>query len=305
MTTTLAGLRPLTTADARPLLALVEACDIADVGEPDYTIEDVEDDLSRPGWRGWAVPDGRGGFAGYCWCERVETRPGVDVDARVHPDLAGSGLLPRLLAVARAEAAALRPGLPTRMFVAAAATARAVVEEAGGRVVRHYWRMAVDLPDEPAAPTLPPGVAIEVAGADDAVRRAVHHVVETAFLDHFGHDTVAPYDEWLARQLAGSGADPSLWWVLRVDGEPAAALVGRAWPAQGYVQGLGTLREHRGRGLGRALLRMSFAEFHRRGFRRASLSVDAANPTGAVALYESVGMAVAHEALLYEMPPLS
>lgn len=300
------GLRRLDRRDAEALLALVEACDIADVGEPDYTIDDVEDDLSRPGWRGWAAPDGRGGLTAYCWWERVGVRDTVALDARVHPEEPDPSLLPRLLAFVREQAFDAHPRLPTRMFTAgSAATARAAVEGCGGTQVRHYWRMAVDLPQEPPPPTLPPGVAIEVAGADDAVRREVHHVIETAFLDHFGHGAVAPYDEWSSRQLAGSGADPSLWWLLRVDGVPAAALVARAWPQEGYVQGLGTLRAFRGRGLARLLLQLSFAEFHRRGYRRASLSVDAANPTGAVALYESVGMSVAHEAVLYEMPPLS
>jgi hypothetical protein len=31
--------------------------------------------------------------------------------------------------------------------------------------------------------------------------------------------------------------------------------------------------------------------------------VDASNPTGAVALYESVGMRVAYEAVRYSLPP--
>jgi ribosomal protein S18 acetylase RimI-like enzyme len=48
-------------------------------------------------------------------------------------------------------------------------------------------------------------------------------------------------------------------------------------------------------------LETAFAEFHRRGYRRAGLSVDATNPTGAVALYESVGMKSLYEAILYEV----
>jgi ribosomal protein S18 acetylase RimI-like enzyme len=63
------------------------------------------------------------------------------------------------------------------------------------------------------------------------------------------------------------------------------------------------LREFRGRGLGRALLLTAFAEFHRRGERKVSLGVDASNPSGAVALYESVGMSTHHQAALYEFVP--
>ena len=49
-------------------------------------------------------------------------------------------------------------------------------------------------------------------------------------------------------------------------------------------------RPWRGRGLGRALLREAFAELRRRGLPRAYLGVDSENPTGAMGLYESVGM---------------
>ena len=44
--------------------------------------------------------------------------------------------------------------------------------------------------------------------------------------------------------------------------------------------------------LGTALLQESFAEFERRGLPRVRLNVDSDNLTGAVALYERVGMRV-------------
>jgi len=52
------------------------------------------------------------------------------------------------------------------------------------------------------------------------------------------------------------------------------------------------LRSHRGRGIATALLQESFAEFERRGLPRVRLNVDSDNLTGAVALYERVGMRV-------------
>ena len=52
------------------------------------------------------------------------------------------------------------------------------------------------------------------------------------------------------------------------------------------------LAASRGRGVGAALLRRSFAMFAGRGIRRVVLAVDAENATGATALYERVGMRV-------------
>src|SRR5690606_41795947 len=60
----------------------------------------------------------------------------------------------------------------------------------------------------------------------------------------------------------------------------------------GWVCDLGVVRGQRGLGLGRALLLHAFGEFRRRGKKLVRLHVDAENPTGAVRLYESVGMEV-------------
>ena len=63
---------------------------------------------------------------------------------------------------------------------------------------------------------------------------------------------------------------------------------------------LGVRRPWRRRGLGRALLLEAFARFRERGCHAAALGVDGENTTGAVRLYESVGMRVAHRADVYE-----
>ena len=60
----------------------------------------------------------------------------------------------------------------------------------------------------------------------------------------------------------------------------------------GYVDSLGVLKEWRGRGIGKALLRRGFAELAGRGSPEVRLGVDTQNVHGAVALYEGVGMSV-------------
>jgi ribosomal protein S18 acetylase RimI-like enzyme len=132
-------------------------------------------------------------------------------------------------------------------------------------------------------------------------RRTMHRLVDTAFEDHFGHEPMS-YEVW-ERGASAECSDPSLYWIATVDGEPAAGLYGCRLPEVGYVDSLGTLREFRGRGLGRALLLTAFEEFRRRGVPRVSLAVDAASPTGALGLYESAGMSATYESLRYELPP--
>ena len=62
---------------------------------------------------------------------------------------------------------------------------------------------------------------------------------------------------------------------------------------------LGVRRAYRGRGLARALLLHTYGVFFARGERRVSLGVDASSPTGATKLYESVGMRVENEEIMW------
>ena len=61
-------------------------------------------------------------------------------------------------------------------------------------------------------------------------------------------------------------------------------------------------RAWRGRGIGSALLRRSFATFAERGTPRVLLNVDFENPTGAMALYEKVGMRAVRGYDVFEKP---
>jgi mycothiol synthase len=56
-----------------------------------------------------------------------------------------------------------------------------------------------------------------------------------------------------------------------------------------YLGQIGTRRDWRGRGAARALIANTLTIAARDGYQRASLGVDAANPTGALGLYERIG----------------
>lgn len=84
--------------------------------------------------------------------------------------------------------------------------------------------------------------------------------------------------------------DPSLAHVAEVDGEVVGLSGALSFAGDGSVAVLGVVPRWRGRGIGRPLLRRAFAELAKRGHHEVRLGVDAQNPTGAIALYESVGM---------------
>ena len=128
-------------------------------------------------------------------------------------------------------------------------------------------------------------------GSDDDLL-AAYRVEAGSFVEHYGHVPV-DYDTWLEK-ITARGDDFAVLWLAEVDGEPAGLLVGTTRYLQehnaGYVRTLGTLPAARGRGAGKSLLRAYFASEQRAGRAAVLLHVDVANVTGALAIYESVGM---------------
>jgi mycothiol synthase len=127
-----------------------------------------------------------------------------------------------------------------------------------------------------------------------------HAALEEAFHDPWDHNP-EPFDVWWSRQRAGQNHDPSPWFFV-ADGEEIAAVVRSEanFLGGGYVGELGVRPPWWGRGYGRALLLHTFRLFQLRGMPRAHLRVDAGNPTGAIRLYENVGMRVELETVIWE-----
>ena len=204
-----------------------------------------------------------------------------------------------LAAARRIAAADGREGWTLRTGHAGGDQVSAEVLASRGLVeVRRFYRMRIpaDSPAIPAErPPLPDGVELVVRD-DEETRRAIWQVDDESFLDHWNYTPIS-YEDWWADMSAGSTRDPDGWWLLRVDGEPAAMLVlddSQAENGDGYVGVLGVRRPWRGRGLATWLLRSAFVRERDRGRAGIQLSVDADNLTGAVRLYESVGMAPMH-----------
>lgn len=177
---------------------------------------------------------------------------------------------------------------------------RRVYEAAGYRVIRHSYRMEIELQDSPGEPVLPDGIVIRAMREGE--EEQIYEVHEQSFEDAWMH-TREPFDQWQHWFVKDPSFDPSLWFVAEAGGEIVGVAICNARasePGLGWVRVLGVLRSHRRRGIGEALLRHVFAEFQRRGFDRVGLGVDASSPTGAVALYERAGMRVARTGLQLE-----
>ena len=160
---------------------------------------------------------------------------------------------------------------------------------------RYFFDMVYDDGPLPVGPDLPPGYRKRtfVWGEDEEV---AWRVLDTAFRDHWGHTPMA-YEHWLHWTRTGPFEADLALLAEAPDGEVVGVclcLIDRETNArrgreEGWIDALGVLREHRGRGIGRGLLIEGMGCLREHGCTHLLLGVDTENPTGALGLYESVG----------------
>jgi mycothiol synthase len=146
--------------------------------------------------------------------------------------------------------------------------------------------------EPPPPPVWPAGVRVRTFQRE-ADARAVHRLVQDAFAD-IGNQPPRSFEFWEQTSLERADFDPSLWFLATAGGELVGADLCFSGELGGYVAQLAVRRDHRGRGLGLALLRHGFGELYRRGDHEVYLHVDSANRTGATRLYQRAGMHVQH-----------
>jgi ribosomal protein S18 acetylase RimI-like enzyme len=151
--------------------------------------------------------------------------------------------------------------------------------------------MRIDL-GAPVEVPAPGRVTVRQATDSDEDRRLAHRIGDESFADHYGHVDVS--FESFQRRLTEQGEGWSSVLLAELDGEPVGVLVATRQFEQdddaGYVRTLGVLSPGRGHGVAKALLSTYFDQCQRAGRAAVLLHVDVANVTGALRLYESVGM---------------
>jgi mycothiol synthase len=165
---------------------------------------------------------------------------------------------------------------------------RTVVLERGFRRVRSSWTMRRELgSDEPTGGS-PDGIRFATL-AEHPDERGLYRADQEAFAEHFGFSPES-FEVWRQRRFDAEDDDRSRW-LLALDGDQIVAFLRQVTGGEiAQVAALGTRKHWRGRGIGSALLRRAFAEMADAGHRQVTLWVDAENESGAVGLYERVGM---------------
>lgn len=289
--------RTLGPDDLDAVCDLVAASDVATVGFVDFTPDEIAVDLAKASVETTGWYDGHGSLVGYGWLRRIEATNQVEIDLYVRPSYdAGLGheILARLEDRARvlaAEAGHAEPWTGVGVYRQDVRT-QGWLRAAGYRTDTTFTRMRIDFdPGAENAQPRPTDVEARLV-TDEADLRVAHDIDEESFLEHYGNVPIS-FESWQER-LTERGDDYAQVYLAYVRGEPVGLLIGTRQFEQdedaGYVRTLGVRPAGRGRGVGTALLLDYFARSRRAGRKAVMLHVDVANVTGALRLYESVGM---------------
>lgn len=311
-------LRPMTMEHFDAVLALINASSQYFMGANEIDEAEWRNFLTNPEMNMAeelrVVSSPQGEVIGYIECiawDSPPVHPGVWL--RVHPDYLDTDLGQRLMNWANERSLRILDRCPPDLrvsvhnFTLAEAKPLAALMEANGyKLIRHSFSMWVDL-DKPIAPAhFPAGIELRPF-SEERDLEAVYQAYDHSFSDHYGYQQ-RPFEVGLKRfrhmLLEDEAHDPAVWFIAW-DGDQVAGFslcftYSSEDPKMGWLALLGVPRPWRKRGLGKALLLHTFEAFRQRGQSRVGLGVDASNLTGALRLYESVGMYVARQYDRYE-----
>jgi len=284
-------------ADSEALAALLNAQSLALYGTADLSAESMRSWFGLPDLE-MRIVEGDGGLEAYADFVPTEETDWAWIDLRQHPDHPDSGAA--LLDHFEARTRELGRSAARTIIRERDTASRELLESRGYRPIRYAFQMALELGDAPPA-AFPDGIAVRLMRPGE--EHDVYLATNDAFADHWGFHP-SSFESWREWNLERDGSRPDLWW-LAVDGHEIAGICLNRMgddgdPAHGYVHVLGVRPPWRRRGLAEALLRHTFDDFRQHGVTRVTLDVDGENTTGAVRLYERVGMHVERRSDTYE-----
>lgn len=283
--------------DAPAIHELVAACEGALPGGGETGIDAIAADLTRPGvdpaLDTVLLHDESGQLAGWAWVNGGR-RCAIDV----HPRHRGRELGGTLLAWAEARAREAGSVRLAQTVADGDRAAGALLRSRGYEPFVTQWLLEIALAGEPVVPEPPAGITVRAFRPGD--ERAAHQLMEDAF--DAWQKRRKSYEEWARLTVERPTFAPEFSPVAFAGDDMVGAVIALDLPDsdEGYIDRLAVSAAHRGRGIARVLLRESFRALHQQGRRTCTLWTH--SETGALALYERVGMTVRRSSTVFGKP---
>ncbi|ADB32760.1 GCN5-related N-acetyltransferase [Kribbella flavida DSM 17836] len=284
--------RPATTADVPAVHALVGAVERELLGRTETGADGIEASLTRPGLDAAVdslvvhAPDGQ--LTAWAWINRGR-RAQIDVA----PAFRGHGIGSALLDWTEARAAEVGTDWLAQNVDDKDRAGTELLRSRGYEVLAKNWQL--EMPVAEVSVELPEGFTVRPFQPDEA--RAAYQLIEDAF------DEWQPrrksYEEWARLSIERASFAPALSPVAFAGGElvGAALCLDLPDPDDGYVEQVAVRKDQRGRGLARALLAIAARGFRAQG--KHNLTLWTHSDTGALAMYERLGMSVRRSTTVY------
>lgn len=288
--------RPATAADAGAVLRLIEIAEAHYDGAVEVDPADIESDLQRVGFdlaRDCVlVFDGDEAVA---WSNVHRER----AEADVRPTHQGRGIGTTLLRWSETRVRELGGAKVSQTVTDNNRDAPPLFLANGYHADGTSWILQISFDDPPPEQARPEGISIRPYTEVDA--RAAYRLIDDAFNEWEGRTSIA-FEEWRVYVIDHQAFSPELSRLAFESGELIGASLAfdYAPEEEGWIHQVATKATHRHRGIARALLSETFRAFHERGKARCSLSTD--SRTGALSLYERVGMHVRRSYTKYAKP---
>jgi mycothiol synthase len=289
--------RPATPVDAGAIHGLVAACERELDGRAATGADRIAAELTLPGVRPASdtllVHDGAGGPAGFGWVRGRRAR------VHVHPAHQARGLGAALLVWAETRARELGSDRLAQTVSDSDSAAAALLRAGGYAPLVTEWLLEIALPCAPQVPGPPAGITLRPFRHGD--EQAAYRLTEDAF------DEWQPrrktYAEWARHTVERATFLPAASPVAFAGDRMVGAVLSLDVPGhdegcdEGHVERVAVRRDHRDRGIARTLLQETFRAFHHRG--RTACTLWTHSGTGALPLYERLGMTVRRSSTVY------
>lgn len=195
-------------------------------------------------------------------------------------------------------------------FIEPLQSKKALLQSMGLKEVRQFWTMARPLDQPIDEPPHVDGIVVhhfKHPENSEGARAAFNN----SFSDHWDHHPIdqTDWEHWLRQPIYR----PDLSLLAEIEADPGTfagfCIISvieddnkRRNVCEGWIDLLGTTRDWRRVGLGRALILHGLHSLKNAGMETALLEVDSTSPTGAQRLYESVGFRIRVREFSYEAP---